>query len=85
MLKLDLNTSNDDKTTKKKQKLVKHKRKNWSKTDISDVERGIDELRKEQLTGYLFFIYFLNLIYESKFIKLKWSRCGKKRLRAVLH
>jgi hypothetical protein len=54
MLNLELNTSNDDKTKKKKQKLVKHKRKNWSKTDISEVERGIDELRKEQLTGYLF-------------------------------
>ena len=35
----------------KKQKLVKHKHKNWSKIDISDVERGIDELRQEKLTG----------------------------------
>jgi hypothetical protein len=36
---------------KKKQTLVKHKRKNWSKTDIQEVERGIDDLRHQQLTG----------------------------------
>ncbi len=35
----------------KKQKLVKHKHKNWSKLDVSDIERGIDNLRQEQLTG----------------------------------
>lgn len=49
MLKLDLNPS--DSSKKKKQKLVKHKRKNWKKTDISEVEQGIDELRQEQLAG----------------------------------
>ena len=38
---------------KKKQQLVKHKRKNWSKTDIADVEQGMDELRQEQLTGFV--------------------------------
>jgi hypothetical protein len=43
-------------TTKKKQKLVKHKRKNWSKTNIDDVERGIDDLRHQKLTGYSIFI-----------------------------
>lgn len=36
---------------KKKQKLVKHKRKNWKKTDISEVEKGIDDLRHQELTG----------------------------------
>ena len=35
----------------KKQKLVKHKHKNWSKLDVSEIEKGIDALRQEQLTG----------------------------------
>lgn len=46
-----LNGSVAEKDKKKKQKLVKHRRKNWAKTDISDVERGIDELRQEELSG----------------------------------
>ena len=46
---LKLGDQNGEK--KKKQKLVKHKRKNWSKTDISDVEKGIDDLRHQELTG----------------------------------
>lgn len=36
----------------KKQKLVKHRRKNWAKTDISDVERSVDDLRRQKLAGY---------------------------------
>jgi hypothetical protein len=36
---------------KKKQQLVKHKRKNWKKLDISEVEQGIEELRQQELTG----------------------------------
>lgn len=52
MLKINLeNGQNGTDKKKKKQKLVKHKRKNWSKTDISEVEKGIDELRQEVLTG----------------------------------
>ncbi len=35
----------------KKQQLVKHKRKNWKKTDLDDVEQGIDDYRQQQLTG----------------------------------
>lgn len=49
---LDMPSSGSDlKQAKKKQKLVKHKRKNWKKTDISEVEQGIEELRQEQLLG----------------------------------
>lgn len=51
MLKINLENGQNGTDKKKKQKLVKHKRKNWSKTDISEVEKGIDELRQEQLTG----------------------------------
>lgn len=40
-----------DQKKKKKQKLVKHKRKNWAKTDISEVEQGIEELKQQQLAG----------------------------------
>ena len=36
---------------KKKQKLVKHRRKNWAKTDIAEVEKGIEELRQQELLG----------------------------------
>ena len=46
---------------KKKQQLVKHKRKNWSKTDIADVEQGMEELRQEQLTGLVFISLSLSL------------------------
>lgn len=42
--------TNDEKRPKK-QKLVKHRRKNWAKTDISDVEKQIDELNKQKLAG----------------------------------
>ena len=35
----------------KKQTLVKHKRKNWKKTDISEIEQGIEDLRQQELTG----------------------------------
>lgn len=35
----------------KKQKLVKHRRKNWAKTDISDVEKQIDDLNRQKLAG----------------------------------
>ena len=41
----------DEKKKVKKQKLVKHRRKNWAKTDISDVERQIDEFKKQKLAG----------------------------------
>lgn len=40
-----------DQKRPKKQKLVKHRRKNWAKTDISEVEERIDEIRKEKLAG----------------------------------
>ena len=36
---------------KRKQKLVKHKRKNWKKTDIAEIEKSIDDLRHEERTG----------------------------------
>jgi hypothetical protein len=36
---------------KKKQKLVKHRRKNWSKTDISEIENAIEDLKHQELTG----------------------------------
>jgi len=42
----------------KKQQLVKHKRKNWKKTDLDDVEQGIDDYRQQQLTGYAFWFYW---------------------------
>jgi hypothetical protein len=54
MLSIDLENNLNGPATngaKKKQKLVKHKRKNWRKTDISEIEQGIEELRKEELTG----------------------------------
>ena len=50
---------------KKKQKLVKHKHKNWRKTDISDVEKGIDDLRQEQLTGYIYHVSLFNFFSKS--------------------
>ena len=36
---------------KRKQKLVKHKRKNWKKTDIVEIEDKIDDLRQQERTG----------------------------------
>jgi hypothetical protein len=55
MLKIINNNANEENAIAskkpKKQKLVKHKHKNWSKLDVSDIERGIDNLRQEQLTG----------------------------------
>lgn len=51
MLKILNQESDDGKKRTKKQKLVKHKHKNWSKLDVSEIERGIDNLRQEQLTG----------------------------------
>lgn len=44
-----------DQNRKKKQKLVKHKRKNWKKTDIDEVEQGIDDLRQQKNHGLKFF------------------------------
>jgi hypothetical protein len=41
----------DNAVKRRKQKLVKHKRKNWKKTDISEIERSIDELKHEMRTG----------------------------------
>ena len=35
-----------------KQKLVKHRRKNWKKTDISEIEQGYEDLRQQQRSGY---------------------------------
>jgi hypothetical protein len=49
---------------KKKQQLVKHKRKNWAKTDISEVEKGIDDLRQQKRTGYSFILkLFYTFLY----------------------
>ena len=36
---------------KRKQRLVKHKRKNWKKTDLSEIEQSIEDLKHEQRTG----------------------------------
>ncbi len=48
-----LKTNNGESLAKRpKQKLVKHKRKNWRKTDLGDIERSIDELKHEMRTGY---------------------------------
>jgi hypothetical protein len=38
---------------KRKQKLVKHKRKNWKKTDIVEIEEKIDDLRQQERSGYI--------------------------------
>ena len=35
----------------RKQKLVKHKRKNWKKTDINEIEQKIDDLRQQERSG----------------------------------
>lgn len=48
-LDLSLNTESSEKP--KKQKLVKHKRKNWKKTDITEIEQGHDDLKQQELTG----------------------------------
>jgi len=49
---LDMPTSGSELIKKKKkQQLVKHKRKNWKKTDISEVEEGIEDLRQQKRTG----------------------------------
>jgi hypothetical protein len=53
---IELKSLSEPTEKKTKQKLVKHKRKNWRKTDISEVEKGIDDLRQEQLTGYFYFV-----------------------------
>lgn len=37
-----------------KQKLVKHKRKNWKKTDINEIEQGYEDLLQQRRSGYLF-------------------------------
>ncbi len=56
MLDLDFESAPgaDQNDKKKKQKLVKHKRKNWKKTDISEIEEGIEDLRQQELTGFVF-------------------------------
>lgn len=36
---------------KRKQKLVKHRRKNWKKTDISEIETRYEELKQEERSG----------------------------------
>jgi hypothetical protein len=36
---------------KRKQKLVKHKHKNWKKTDISEIETKFDDLRQQERSG----------------------------------
>lgn len=48
---VDLEFNTEQIVKPKKQQLVKHKRKNWKKTDIDDIERGIDDLRQQELTG----------------------------------
>lgn len=48
---VDISFDTDKSKKTKKQQLVKHKRKNWKKTDIADIEQGIDDLRQQQLTG----------------------------------
>ena len=49
---LDMPISGDQQIKKKKkQQLVKHRRKNWAKTDISEVEKGIEDLRQQKRTG----------------------------------
>ncbi|CAF0745882.1 unnamed protein product [Brachionus calyciflorus] len=46
-----LSKDNGESGKKKKQKLVKHRRKNWKKTDIAEVEQGIEDLRQQQRSG----------------------------------
>lgn len=36
---------------KRKQRLVKHKRKNWKKTDLAEIEKNIEDLKHEERTG----------------------------------
>lgn len=49
---VDISFDTDSNVKKtKKQQLVKHRRKNWKKTDISEIEQGIDDLRQQQITG----------------------------------
>ena len=48
---IENNLFDQTKSKKTKQRLVKHRRKNWAKTDISEIEKGIDELRHEERTG----------------------------------
>jgi hypothetical protein len=43
---------------KRKQKLVKHKRKNWKKTDIVEIEEKIDDLRQQERSGYIILSLF---------------------------
>ncbi len=62
-LENNLNGSTAAANVKKKQKLVKHKRKNWRKTDISEVEQGIEELRKEERTGLVTKLVHFSSIY----------------------
>jgi hypothetical protein len=45
--------TNENVIKKRKQKLVKHKRKNWKKTDLSEVEKAIEDVKHEERTGYL--------------------------------
>ena len=75
MLDLDFESAPgaDQNDKKKKQKLVKHKRKNWKKTDISEIEEGIEDLRQQELTGFVFnqfksklFIYGLKMNFIQK-------------------
>lgn len=46
-----LKSGTTDQNKKKKQKLVKHKRKNWKKTDIVEIEQGVEELRQQKNHG----------------------------------
>lgn len=63
---LSLNIQNDNESEKKvtkKQKLVKHRRKNWSKTDISDVEKQIEDFNRQKLAGLAYKKYYINILY----------------------
>lgn len=53
--------STSNKSKVKKQKLVKHRRKNWSKTDIAEIEEQVNEFNRQKLAGYLFrMLFFFN-------------------------
>lgn len=71
----------------KKQKLVKHRRKNWAKTDISDVERSIDDLRRQKLAGYLSSHYNRSKVLKSSTLYCSKKRhiVGEERRRAIRH
>ena len=54
----------DEVESKKKRKGSKNKKKNWRKnTDIADVEEHLEEVRRDERTGYVFCKDFQSLFF----------------------